>query len=245
MLFDEAFFPFAGRSPSTHTNDLCFLDEFETQVCPIGSPVFPPAGSAVSSPLCGPGALRELSSHPALDQLPADPWAPEHELRAPSSSVAVPHAAQSLPPPVPQAAMLTSPSAPPATPSPTSAPAQQAASPPPPPVPQAATTAPSSAPRAAPPPPVPAQQAALSPLPLVPQTATTTPAPPSRRLPPQVYRRHAVHGPITASGRRPTVVRVPVHAPGPVGPPLPAGATPIPPVVNQHSMTTRGKLGFR
>lgn len=65
----------------------------------------------------------------------------------------------------------------------------------------------------------------------------------------QVYCRRAVHGPITASGRRPTVVRVPVHGPGPVGPPPPAVIPPraeaITPVVNKHAMNTRGKLGFR
>jgi len=62
--------------------------------------------------------------------------------------------------------------------------------------------------------------------------------------------RRAIHGPITASGRPPTVVRVPVHAPSSVNPPppptvLPTRVKPIPPVVNKHSMTTHSKLCFR
>jgi len=70
-------------------------------------------------------------------------------------------------------------------------------------------------------------------------SSTDTASPPSalRCLPPLpkdvwlVYQRRRLLGPVASTSRTPPVT-VPVHAPGPVGPPLPPGAVPIIPVEN-------------
>jgi hypothetical protein len=83
-------------------------------------------------------------------------------------------------------------------------------------------------------------------------SSTDAASPPSalRCLPPLpndvwlVYQRRRLLGPVTSTSRTP-LITVPVHAPGPVGPPLPPGAVPITPVENQHGIRTRNKSGFR
>ncbi|WVZ79627.1 hypothetical protein U9M48_027185, partial [Paspalum notatum var. saurae] len=221
VIFDETAFPFGLHEQPSPLEDLAFLD-YSTY--PVPAPIgLPPSFSA------GTGSVPPTLLAPVVPpgfSLPA-PGAPAPALASPA-----PRAALAATPGATTVAHTT-PAAFPTAMDVTLAP-------------HAATDV-TSAPHAATDV-TPAPRAATDVTP-APRAATDVPVPqvalpvPDRTIP-NVYVRRAVHGPIRSRARH-SPVHVPVHAPGPVGPPLPKGAVPIAPVVNQHQMSTRGKLGFR
>jgi hypothetical protein len=128
------------------------------------------------------------------------------------------------------------------------------------------TTASSPAPRAAPSPSSPASCAATpspaSPSP-APRTAMASPSSTERYVPPALRAGRGTSSPgprgpplgfpplervvtqVFSRRPRPVPASTPAPAPAPAPAPLPKGAVAVPPVINQHSMATRVKRGFR